>query len=85
MRMVFLGEADEAKEMLFIAVLLTVGLLLRTRFFGTSGGSLSEIGQVKMTRINAFYTLLKLKTKSFGGMRWMREMRIGHLPSGWHK
>lgn len=66
-----LCEVDEAMEMLSIALFLTLGLLLRTRCFRTSGGSLSEIGQVKMTRINAFYSPLKLKKKSFGEMRWM--------------
>ena len=58
---VFFGGIDKAEEMLSIAVLLTVGLFLRTRCFRTSRGSLSETGQVKMTRINAFSSPLKLK------------------------
>lgn len=46
-----------------VSVLLILGLSLWTCCFRSSGAGLNEIGQVKMTRRNAFYSPLVLKKK----------------------
>jgi len=58
-------------------------LLHRTCCFRSSGGRLNEIGQGKMTRVNAFYSPQKLKKER---KRWWNKMdegrSVGHLPEG---
>lgn len=57
-----------------VSLLLILGLSPWTCCFRSSGASLNEIGQVKMTRRNAFYSPLEFKKKK---KRWWRHEMNG--------
>lgn len=74
-----------ALQCFLVPLLLILGLSPWTCYFRSSGGTLNEIGQVKMTRGNVFYYPLELKKKSDRGMRWMKEMSIKHQAEDGYK